>query len=222
MTAAWFLAKADLRQRWRSWVVLGLLAGVTIGLAAAGVAGARRTADALPRYEAASGSLDAAVLPNNPAFDAKQRAQVAALPEVRQTLPFQVPFLLNVVQPKGLEGALLPVTPASMRELAGVVIEGRKPDAAHADEIVVDENIRRRFRLGLGSTMVVGQSESAQEAQLPPGLAPAGDFRFRARLRVVGITKSTSSEINWTPSSAFYDRYRSKLAGPINMFVGLD
>ncbi len=62
MTAPWFWARAELRARWRSWVVLGLLTGATAGLVTAGVAGARRTEDALPNYIAAGGpALDAAV-----------------------------------------------------------------------------------------------------------------------------------------------------------------
>ncbi|HZP27838.1 MAG TPA: hypothetical protein VFC99_02705 [Acidimicrobiia bacterium] len=40
MSAAWLWARAELRARWRSWLVLGLLAGATAGIAAAGVAGA--------------------------------------------------------------------------------------------------------------------------------------------------------------------------------------
>jgi hypothetical protein len=36
-------ARSELRRRWPALVVLGLLAGVTTGLAAAAVAGARRT-----------------------------------------------------------------------------------------------------------------------------------------------------------------------------------
>src|SRR3954453_22331474 len=67
------IARADLRQRWRSWMVLGLLFGVTFGVATAAVAGARRTEDALPRYVEAAGTVHAAVLPNDPAFDAAQR-----------------------------------------------------------------------------------------------------------------------------------------------------
>ena len=67
------IARADLRQRWRSWVVLGLLFGITFGVATAAVAGTRRTEDALPRLVAAAGTVHAAVLPNDPAFDAAQR-----------------------------------------------------------------------------------------------------------------------------------------------------
>jgi ABC-type antimicrobial peptide transport system permease subunit len=41
-------ARAELRARWKAWLLLGVLAGVTIGVAAAGWAGARRTARAVP------------------------------------------------------------------------------------------------------------------------------------------------------------------------------
>ena len=104
------IARADLRQRWRSWVVLGLLFGVTFGVATAALAGARRTEDALPRYVAASGTIHAAVLPNDPAFDAAQRDAVAALPEVRAAYPFMVPFALQVLRPANVEASLLPTT----------------------------------------------------------------------------------------------------------------
>ena len=89
------ITRADLRLRWRSWVVLGLLFGVTFGVAIAGVAGAQRTEDALPRYLAAAGSMDAAVLANDPAFDPAKRDAVAALPDVRAAYPFMVPFALR-------------------------------------------------------------------------------------------------------------------------------
>ena len=49
MTAAWLWARSELRTRWPAWVILGVLAGTTLGLAGAGLAGARRTSVALPR-----------------------------------------------------------------------------------------------------------------------------------------------------------------------------
>ena len=70
MTAAWMWARSELRARWRSWVILGLLAGATFGLAAAGWAGARRTSVALPNYVAAQPNVpDAAALVNDPTFE---------------------------------------------------------------------------------------------------------------------------------------------------------
>ncbi len=53
MTAAWMWARAELRARWKAWILLGLLAGATVGVAAAGFAGARRTANAVPDMVAA-------------------------------------------------------------------------------------------------------------------------------------------------------------------------
>ena len=72
-------------------MVLGLLAGATVGLACAGFAGARRIAPAMSSYMTASGIPDAAVLPNSQAYDADVRAEVARLPEVEATTPFLVP-----------------------------------------------------------------------------------------------------------------------------------
>ena len=203
--------------------MLGLLAGATLGLAAAGVAGARRTSDVIPRYAAASGTIDAAVLPNDPSFDTEVRARVAALPEVRGAFPFMVPFFLEVRQPKGMEATLLPESRGTLDLQVGVLVDGRAPDPERADEVVVNQNVQRKYGIGIGSTMVVGQFGTAEDvAEIPPDLVPADpDPRFRARLRVVGISKATSEETDWAPSTAFYEKYRDKLGGVTNMFVQL-
>ena len=95
MTGAWLWARSELRTRWRSWLILGLLVGSTFGLAAAGFAGARRTSVALPNYVAAYHAPTAAVLPNDPSFDEAKRARVAALPEVRTVYPFLLTFQID-------------------------------------------------------------------------------------------------------------------------------
>ena len=43
MRAAWLVVRAGLRGRWRSWLTLALVAGLTGGLVTAVAAGARRT-----------------------------------------------------------------------------------------------------------------------------------------------------------------------------------
>src|SRR6201995_4160280 len=95
-TAVSIWTRADLRRRWKSWAILGLLAGGTLGTAAAGLAGARRTASAVPAFARAVHLADAGILANNPAYDAAKRAQVAALPEVTATYPFDIAFSLDV------------------------------------------------------------------------------------------------------------------------------
>src|SRR6202050_3778044 len=42
MTAVWMFFRAELRRRWRSWLVLALVAGLVGGLVTAVAAGARR------------------------------------------------------------------------------------------------------------------------------------------------------------------------------------
>ena len=88
MTAVWLWTRSDLRRRWMSWTVLGVLAGISIGLACASIAGARRTDAALPRFVAVSHIPDAVVLANDPAFDEAAQAKLAALPEVTASYPF--------------------------------------------------------------------------------------------------------------------------------------
>ena len=222
MTAVRMWAAADLRSRWRSWVLLGLLAGVTFGVVAAGVAGARRTTDAVPDFVAASGVPTAAVLANDPSFDDASRAAVANLPEVSVTQPFEVAFGLAVMKPAQLgqeSPSLLPVTPGAARVLSGVLVDGRYPYPQRADEVVVDENARKRYGLGVGSTMLVGQS--AKTLGVGPDEPADPSMYFTQPLRVVGISKSVSSDPGWTASSGFYEKYAARVPGFVNQFVGL-
>src|SRR5690349_20698950 len=106
-------SRSELRARWRSWVILGILAGATFGLAAAGWAGARRTSVALPHYLAAQPNLpDAAALVNDPTFDRAKQAQVAALPEATTVYPFTVAIDLQS-KPTNDGGGLVPETQAT-------------------------------------------------------------------------------------------------------------
>src|SRR5262245_52948737 len=97
-----------------SWTVLGILAGISIGLACAAIGGARRTDQAIPRFAAASHIPDAVVLANDPAFDDAARAELAAWPEVTTVYPFMVPFLLEVTDPAGVVAPLVPTSAATI------------------------------------------------------------------------------------------------------------
>src|SRR5579871_3138219 len=59
--AATLWARRHARRRWRSLLVLGLLAGLTASLAMAAAAGARRTSTALARLESDTRASDAIV-----------------------------------------------------------------------------------------------------------------------------------------------------------------
>jgi hypothetical protein len=224
VTAAWMWARAELRARWKAWLLLGVLAGVTVGVAAAGWAGARRTERAVPDAVVAARIPTAALLANDPAFGPEQRAQVAKLPSVRAAYPFLVGFTAQVFSPPRLgdeSPSLFPVAAASTPILTGALVAGRLPDPARADEIVVDENTRDRFGLDLGATMVLGQEIQPGE-DIPPQFEPVdGATNFRQRMKVVGIAKSVSSDLAWTPSSGFYAKYGSHMPSVVNEFVDL-
>src|SRR5262245_7982340 len=132
-------ARAELRARWKAWLLLGVLAGVTLGVTAAGWAGARRTERAVPDAVRAIGLPTAAVLANDPAFDAAERAEVARLPGVKRTLPFEVAIAVNIERPKSpaldTVGGLLPMTAPAMRFFARPLVEGRMPNPNRADEV---------------------------------------------------------------------------------------
>ena len=49
MTAVWYRFRAELRARWKSVVVLAVLAGIAGGVTLAAIAGARRTDSAFSR-----------------------------------------------------------------------------------------------------------------------------------------------------------------------------
>ena len=212
--------RADLRRRWRSWVVLGLLAGVSVGLACAGIAGARRAENAVPAYARASHLPDAAILANDAAFDASVRARIDALPEVTRSYPFMVAFLLETDR-EGLDGPLVPTAPQTAETNYGVIVDGRAPDPNRADEVVVNENVRDRFGLHIGSTYTLVQDPPADASEFPFALPSRVSEPIHQRVRVVGISKATGDDLDTSPSSAFYAKYQDQLVGFINEFVDL-
>ena len=110
-------------------MVLGLLAGVSAGIAMSAIAGARRTSRAVDRYISAGGGLpEAAVLANDPAFDDAKRAELAALPYVEQSYPFFLQFGQRVVEPSGFDGFLVPTEPQTAAFLVDPLVDGRPPD----------------------------------------------------------------------------------------------
>ena len=79
------LLRAGVRQRWRSWLALSLLAALVVGLVLAGAATARRTATAFPRFEAAHG-FDSFFYSVDPV------PGVAALPSVASAIDVPTPI----------------------------------------------------------------------------------------------------------------------------------
>ena len=81
MTAAWLWARSRLRRRWRSLLVIALVAGLGAGVALTAATGSQRAATGLDRFRAATAAFDAIVSPPMDA-DLALVDQVARLPGV--------------------------------------------------------------------------------------------------------------------------------------------
>jgi hypothetical protein len=95
-------ARADMARRWRSLIVLGLLAGITAGLALAALAGARRTDTALPRLRTKTNAADAVVFPSQVALTHPDWTRLATRPEIAKLAVWDLLFGNINNQPGGL------------------------------------------------------------------------------------------------------------------------
>lgn len=132
-----YLARAELRERWRTLVVLGLLAGVVGGVAAGTSAVARRTSTAYERLERTTHVDDA----RGTALSNDAVAALRARPEVAEL--WAAPFAVGRVEGEALQylgfiggvgGAGHPIDLARP-----VAIQGRLPSPTATDEIVVTQ-----------------------------------------------------------------------------------
>ena len=179
--------RIDVRRRWRSLTVLGLLivlAGVTV---VAFVAGARRGTTALPRLASVTLPATAAVLPNLPGFD---WSRVEALPEVASVSTIAIDYELSV---QGLPAGLVtfpPVNDTVLRSIEKpVVLAGRVFDPAR-DEAVVTAKFVAHYHLGVGDTIVL-QLPTAKELARGRGSGPQGSLTGpHLRMRIVGVIRS--------------------------------
>ena len=74
MSAVWIVARRDLRRRWATLVLIGVMGGLAVGAAAGALTAARRTATAYDRLEDATRVEDALLLVHAgaPAVDASR------------------------------------------------------------------------------------------------------------------------------------------------------
>jgi ABC-type lipoprotein release transport system permease subunit len=179
---AW--AKVDLRGRWRSLVVLGLLAGLTGGFALAAFSGARRSDSALARLRQRTNASDAAIFASQSGNAHPDWADLARRSEVKALARWNLMF----GEADGDPGSVF--FAPSDRTWSGaidkpVVLEGRMFDPAADDEIVVDETIARQYHVHLGESHDLHLYLTTQ--QQSAGSKPQGPD---IRLRVVGIIRN--------------------------------
>ena len=141
VAAVWLVVRTGLRARWRSWLVLAVLAGLAGGMVIAVAAGARRTDAAYPSLIAWSAAPDALVAPG--------RERVPQVSEAAAVTAYGVlsPAVLDVYAPADSR------VPDSFwhRKL----LAGRPADPRRADEAEVEFTAAQALHLAPGSRLCV-------------------------------------------------------------------
>lgn len=191
--AAWYQARAELRERWRSAALLVLVIGMAGGALLTTVAGARRSDTAYERFREATLAADLDIAFDGPPTADMEAAgeAIAALPQVEAVARLAYPFVV----PAGSD--MYPyldfLAAAPMDGSFGVdvevprVIEGRAPDPAAPLEVGLIEGFARDAGLGVGDRFEVeSYAPDQMEALFSSGDSgpPAGP---ELSLEVVGV-----------------------------------
>lgn len=202
------------RRRWRAWIALGVLLGVTGGLVTSLAIGARRTESAYRRFVDVSSPSDVVVLDSNDyGFTGRVDLDaVAGLPQVASVAQVTTLFL-----PAGrADGApisfadLLPVISTDGRLGTDVdrqrIIEGRPADPERPDEAVIGFDVAAELGLGVGSQVEMLLVEEEQFAPL------VLDFLEKVRPRMAGRDLSSALD-SLESATGGRDRYRVEIVG---------
>jgi FtsX-like permease family len=219
MGAAWLWARSDIRRRWLSLVVVGLLGALAVGSVLALVAGARRADRAVDRF------LDAADTPELLAFMGNEPSQ-----ELVNSL-LDDPRIARIERSEVVVIAPAPVVPGesgftavSAESSTGGfgrprLVSGRYPDAGAADEILVNERSASTFALRTGQRVTL--RSIACYVGCPP--EPIGEATIVGVVRLpTDLIADPSNQGTAIAGPSFLDgRWRAQLPAGSILFVHL-
>ena len=216
MGAVSYRFRAELRERWRSWLGLALLVGLAAGGVTALLAGARRTDSAYSRYLDAQRAPDALVI--NEPNDEDPTAQfdldeIARLPQVEDSVRVGYGFV-------AIGSGVTSLTPLDDRFGDEVdrldVVEGRLPDADRPEEVALSTTVAELDDLQVGDSVdllepaIVEGGVPEDLSELPPQdqalVRQVTNLDPINTLRVVGIVTApgTFPPQPRTPCCAFH------------------
>jgi hypothetical protein len=178
---------AEARQRWRSWLLLGVLVALATGLILAGVSAGRRTAAAFPHLVDAHG-YDAV------AYSSKPLPKIARLHEVNSvaamiTLATGAPSC-DCSHPITQEEFNLYAAPKKTLSRVVNLVAGKLPDLSDYHQVVASFTLQN-YGIHIGSVVRVPFYAASQRGvlQYGPKITPRGPT---LALRVVGIEAAPS------------------------------
>jgi hypothetical protein len=213
------IARAELRRAWRSFAVLGVLAGITAGVTIATVQVARRTSTAQARLEQAVRVPDAAVIDS-----VGDGRAIAALPGVSASWVTRQGVAQVGDQPLRYTSVLAGTEPPPAGLFQPVLREGRAPDPEAADEVVVSQNFRTISGYGVGDHIDLAFLTRTEVHQFETGFgAPDGP---KITATIVGVVVTAIDSGTNTPAM-FGTPALARLISPdsvaaVSVFVRLD
>ncbi|WP_459804131.1 FtsX-like permease family protein [Herbidospora sp. RD11066] len=206
----------EVRRRWRSLVVLGLLVAFSAAVVLAAVAGAVRGVTATDRLSAATGAATVAIRPF--ASDDRFWSMVRAMDDVAALTTFPAAAFAVDDRPDTLSGLTLPPADADLFRTieTPVVLEGRLPDPGRLDEVVVTSQYGKHPG-DLVTLRLLTPTQAVATNRVGGGVVPRGPV---VPARVVGVVRSAwfaddpGGRGGVIASPALLARYRANLLGP--------
>ena len=212
------LARAEWRTRWRSHVVLALVASGTVAVVLAALTGASRSERAFHRLRAATHAADVVVYApdgSDPAGFVKAFRNISGVEDA--TLESQV-----WVRPKGSshfpDYDLYAIAPLASSGAARVnlplIVSGRAVDSGQADEVALNESLAAELGVRVGQTITLESMTAHWVDVADKGDAGPPDGPV-VRVKVVGLARTPAEFGTWKAiihlSSAFVARYGKRV-----------
>jgi hypothetical protein len=220
MAAIWLTARAEWRQRWRSFVVLVLLAGLAGSVTLAAFTGSRRADTSFARLEERLKDPNLVVGTGDQRPDADDVREAASWPgvevAVHQVILAVAPANRGMLAGRDTIAAALPVVAGDDRVEAFLIVEGRRYDDRRVDELLVNEAMRDALDAEIGDrfslvSLTSEQIEASQGGVIPP---PAGPTQ---QVTLVGVAR-TAEDVSDAPdpvlivTPAYFERHGPAIA----------
>lgn len=206
MRAVWMRFRCELRSRWRSWLILAVLAGVFGGAVVAAAAGARRTDSVVDRYVATKQPPNVYIAPEfifeddlapKLSFTHLLELDSVAAGARRLLLPVNGEFNVEASEDPRLGTETFPTK----------LFAGRLPDPRRPDEALANVVAAERFRLEPGDTYTVGFFGAWNNPEGGPSLpGPTVTFRITGIAADLGDF-ATNAQALLTLTPAFLEKH---------------
>ena len=175
---------AELRRRWRSWLILVLLIALVGGLALAAAAAGRRTATAFPRFVASHG-YDVYIFNQKPVPGLSKLPGVSSVTTIANPATGQptCACTTHAITPSNFY--INELSPAALRRVVKLVA-GRMPAESSPFDVLASFTLQQDYGVHIGSVINAPLYASSQLPALESGakVAPTGPT---VALHVVGI-----------------------------------